>query len=157
LAGEMAPLTSREGCQTPLATKRAHELHDAFSGSGKQHILEEAIKNKEIQDLRLQRVLVAGLEDKDAGFANQISEKALPMLGKAALPELLADLDIAEGDVGDARRLQAICRIDKTLGLELTRKALAEGSVKMVVQALESLPEVASREEAEKAGLEYSK
>jgi hypothetical protein len=157
--GDLGSLHEREGCQTPLSTKRAHELYDTFTGggSGKHSELEEAIKQKEIFDLRLQRVLVDALDDKDAGFAETVSKEALPKLGHAVLNDLVAALNIPEGESGDTRRLQSICLIDEKVGAELARKALKEGSLKMVVQALESLPEVVTPTEAEAAGLEFSK
>jgi hypothetical protein len=157
--GDLGTLPVREGCLTPLLTQRAHELYDTFTGggSGKREMLETAIQKNEIFDLRLQRVLVDALEDKDANFAEEISTNALPKLGKAVLNDLVAALDIPEGEVADTRRLQSICLIDETVGAELARKALKEGSLKMVIQALESLPEVVTPTEAETVGLEFSK
>lgn len=156
--GEIGTVLGREGCQTPLPAKRAHELYDNFVGGdgGKHAALEEAIQKKEINDLRLQRVLVDSLDDKDAGFADEVADKALPLLGKAVLSDLLATLDLAEGDAGDARRLKAICRIDKSQGADLARKALKEGSQKVLVEALELLPEVVPVAEAEKVGVEFA-
>ncbi len=157
--GDIGTVVSREGCQTRLPARRAHELYEIFTGSGggKQSALAEAIKNNEINDLRLQRVLVDALDDKDTGFADAVSAEALPLLGKAILADLLATIDIPEGESGDARRLQAICKIDKQQGAELAHRALKEGSQKMIEQALESLPEVVSPAEAEKIGMEYAR
>lgn len=156
--GEIGSLLTRQGCQTPTGVKRAHELHDHFTGggSGKHSALEEAIKNREIHDLRLHRAFLDALDDADGTFADRVSREVLPQLGQAVLPDLLAGLNIAEGESADARRLQAICLIDKKQGVELVHKALKDGSLKVLAQALECLPDVLSATEAEKIGLEYA-
>jgi HEAT repeat protein len=97
--------------------------------------------------------LLHGLEDGYAPMAEMVMEQALPALGKGVVSEVVAGLDI-NGKVADIRRLWVVCKLDPAAGVELCRKAIKEGSVLMRVKALELLPEVADKTEAEKVGLE---
>ena len=82
--------------------------------------------------------------------------KALPGPSEdaASLPDLQAALNL-KGKADDVRRLAAIARIDKSIAVDLCRRALKEGSKPLQVKALELLPEVGDPGEAERVGLEW--
>jgi HEAT repeat protein len=143
--------------QTPGAAGDVYPAHEALtrSGSGgRAEALDDAIKRNRVGDLRLASALLAGLEDGSSGLADMVAKQALPAVGQAVLPDLKARLDL-QGKAADARRLLAICKIDARAGAELCRKALAEGSPALRIQALECLPEVGRPGEAEQAGLAH--
>jgi HEAT repeat protein len=155
LAGDLEPIPDSGPWKSPLPTNDAQALHQVLhgGGAGREETLKEAIEKKSTGDLRMLTGLLKAIEDNNASFADLVATKALPALGKAALPDLTAKLNL-QGKVGDARRLSCICLIDKGRGAELCRKAVAEGSVPLKVQALELLPDVVPATEAEKIGLQ---
>jgi HEAT repeat protein len=141
--------------QTPGAAADVYPAHEALTRSGtggRAEALDDAIKRQRVGDLRLVAALLGGLEDGSSGLAEMVAGKALPAVGAAVLPDLTARLDL-QGKAGDARRLLAVCKIDAKVGAELCRKALAEGSAPLRIQALECLPEVGRPGEAEQVGL----
>src|SRR5579862_9859754 len=77
-----------------------------------------------------------------------------PSADETSLPSLQAVLNL-KGNAADAQRLAAIARIDKSIGVDLCRRALKDGSKPLQVQALELLPEVGDPGEAERVGLEW--
>jgi HEAT repeat protein len=153
--GELEPIPESGPWQTPLSTRDVGVLHQALSGTGhgRETALREALENKSIGDLRLLDALLDAVEDTNATVADLAATEVLPSLGRAVLPDLTAKLNL-QGKAADARRLKAIALIDKGLGAELCRKAVAEGSVPLKVQALELLPDLVPAAEAEKMGLQ---
>jgi HEAT repeat protein len=123
------------------------------SGEAREQTLKDAVERKIVGDLRLLPALLEGLSDGYAPVADLVAGQALPALGKAALPDVLARLDL-QGKTADARALVAVCKIDPARGAELCRKALEEGSMPLRIQALGCLPDVGKPGEAERVGLE---
>jgi HEAT repeat protein len=124
------------------------------SGPGRETLLKDSLQRNAFADLRLVSGLLEALGDGHAPIADLVAREALPSLGRAVLPDLLAGLHL-DGKAADARRLLTVCRIDPKLGADLCRKALADGSQALRVQALECLPDVGTEGEAEKAGMEH--
>lgn len=140
--------------QTPASLRDVGPAFEALShsGEGREDTLKDAVGRKVVGDLRLLPALLEGLSDGYAPVADLVADAALPALGKAVLPDLLARLDL-QGKTADARALRAVCKIDPARGADLCRRALAEGSPALRVEALNRLPEVGKPAEAEEAGL----
>lgn len=157
--GALTPVEPSGPWETPLHIRDLNPLYGALteSGSGREEVLKDAIGRKAIGDLRLLSPLLDALEDSHAPISNLVTTEALPALGTGVIPEVEARLNLAEGKAGDARRLEVICKLDRARGLELCRKAVREGSIPLRVKALELLPDVSDRDEAEKTGLELCK
>jgi HEAT repeat protein len=152
--GALEPLPKSGPWQTPAPLRSLWALHETLSqpGTGREAALEGELESRLIGDLRLLPALLGALDDKNATLAQRAATEWLPSLGKAILPDLQNGLDL-QGKRADARRVQAICRIDAKVGAELCRKALREGSGPLRIQALECLPDVGNAGEAEKEGL----
>jgi HEAT repeat protein len=76
-------------------------------------------------------------------MADLAADRALPALGPAVLPDLLAGLNL-QGKAADGHALLAVCWIDREQGRDWCRRALAEGNAYLRVQALRwCLPRVA--------------
>ncbi len=141
--------------RTPASLRDVGPVFEALShsGEGREQTLKDAVERRVVVDLRLLPALLEGLNDGYAPVADLVAEKALPALGKAVLPELLARLDL-QGKIAEARALRAVCKIDPARGAELCRQALAGGSNTLRIEALRRLPEVGKPGEAERVGLE---
>jgi HEAT repeat protein len=124
----------------------------SHSGEGREETLKDAVARKVVGDLRLLPALLGGLSDGYAPVADLVANEALPALGKAVLPDLLARLDL-QGKNPEARALRAVCKIDPARGADLCRRALEEGSIPLRVAALGCLPDVGKPGEAEQVGL----
>ncbi len=157
--GTLTPAPASGPWTTPLHTRDLNPLYGALAetGSGREEVLKDGIQRKVIGDLRLMSPLLDAIEDNYTPISELVTEEGLPALGKGVIPEVQARLKIAEGKVPDARRLEVICKLDRTLGLQLCRQAVKEGSIPLKVKALELLPDVSDRGEAEKTGLEMCK
>jgi HEAT repeat protein len=153
--GRAEPPSASGPWQSPGAAADVYPAYEALtrSGSGgREEALGDAIRRNRVGDLRLVSALLEGLEDGSSGLAGRVAEEALPAVGKAVVPDLAARLNL-RGKAADARRLLAVCKIDPLRGADLCRRALAEGSPALRVEALKRLPEVGKPGEAEKAGL----
>jgi hypothetical protein len=122
----------------------AHDLYPivevlaARSGSGRLDNLKQAQERNVLTDLRLVEPLLAALDDRYGELADVVAEDVLPAFGPPVLPDLRQGLNV-HGKSSDARRLAAICRIDRRAGAELCRTALADGSPALRRQARECL------------------
>jgi hypothetical protein len=156
LMGELTPPPAGGPWRTPLAARDLHPLLEALtgSGSGREDTLRQAHQHQSAADLRLAGPLLAALGDGNAVLAELVASEVLPAQGPGVLPELLAALNL-QGKAADARRIQAVCKLDPQAGADLCRRALAEGSDALKVQALECLPAVGRPGEAEQAGLAH--
>src|SRR5206468_5985708 len=96
------------------------------SGPGREETVRRAHQHQSAADLRLAGPLLAALGDGNAGLAEFVAAEVLPAQGPGVLPELLAALNL-QGKAADARRLQAVCKLDPKAGADLCRRALAEG------------------------------
>ena len=140
--------------------KTSTAAHDCYllaetlksSGNGRLETLTDALNRGVVADLRLLEPLLGGLSDGYGALANLIAEQALPAFGPALVPELRQQLNL-KGNQQDARRLEALCRLDQASGAELCQAALAEGNATLKVQALKCLPRVAPTK-AEQVALE---
>ncbi|HEY7154700.1 MAG TPA: hypothetical protein VH575_12130 [Gemmataceae bacterium] len=140
--------------QTPTPTRDVYIAHEVLA----HNIVPAHYERLELPvagDLRLIPSALASLEGY-YDLADKIADDVLPIVGRGVLPDLLAQLDL-KGNVADARRLRAVCKIDPKIGAELVRKALREGNSTLKFQALECLPDVGEPGEAEKVGLEMWK
>jgi HEAT repeat protein len=153
--GAVQPVPRSGPWQTPRSVRDLYPLQEALtgSGSGREEKLKEGLDRKATGDLRLLSVLLDGLNDGYAPVAEMVMKDALPSLGKGVVQEVVAKLDV-NGKTADTRRLKVVCQLDPATGADLCRKAIKEGSVALRVQALELLPDVADKAEAEKVGLE---
>jgi hypothetical protein len=167
--GELEPVAASGPWSTPLPVRELRPLHEAVTtrGVGREVTLREAAQRGVFGDMRLAPILINALNDGYAAVADMVADQILPSLGKAVLPELLSGLDL-DGKASDARRLRAICKIDRDVGAGLCRRALdieeksypdapekrfktRSGPVR--AQAVQSLPEVLAPEEAERIAL----
>jgi hypothetical protein len=103
-------------------------------------------------DLRVLRPLLSSVMDSSTVIADHAAEEALPALGPAIIPDLVAAIDVRGGPT-DARRLLALCRIDHALGLEWCWRVLERGSFALRIRVLAFLPRVAPDDLLEKAAL----
>jgi hypothetical protein len=154
--GPLAPLPAGASWRTPLPVRELRPVYEALTvpGAGREGCLQDAVARNLFADLRLTAALFEALEDGYAPVADAAAEQGLPALGIGVLDELLSNLKL-DGKALDARRLRAVCRIEPKVGAGLCRKALAEGSAALRVEALNRLPEVGGADEAEKEGLKY--
>ncbi len=157
--GTLTPAQAGGSWTTSLYPRDLSSLYVSLteSGSGREDTLKDAIQRKATGDLRLLSPLLDALDDAHAPLGELVAREALPALGLAVIPEVEARLKIADGKAGDARRLDVIGRLNPGRALELCRQALKDGSIAMRVKALEMLPDVADKEEAERTGLEACK
>jgi hypothetical protein len=154
--GPLTPLTEGGAWKTPVPVRELQPVYEALTqvGAGRDERIKDAAARKLFADLRLTTALLEALDDGYPLVADAAAEQGLPSLGDGVLADLRTALNL-DGKAEDARRLRAICRIDPKAGVELCRRALAEGSSTLRVEALTRLPEVAGADEAEKEGLKY--
>jgi HEAT repeat protein len=154
--GKLEQLPPSGPWQTPMSLRDLHPLFEALttSGSGREEKLREGLERKATRDLRLLSPMLDSLNDGYGPLAELMTTDGLPSLGEAVAPEILAGLDVVHGKTPDTRRLQIACKLVPKKGAELCRQAIKEGSVAMRVKALELLPDVGAKGEAEKVGLE---
>jgi HEAT repeat protein len=150
--GPLQIIESSDSWQTPMPTRDVYNAHEALTTDTSSSALHDALQRDVTGDLRLVPSALAALESNKSSIADLVADKVLPAVGRAALPDLLAKLDL-KGKASDARRLRAICKIDPKIGAELCRKGLSEGSPALKTQALYCLPDVGLPGEAEKNGL----
>lgn len=154
--GPLVPLPESGPWQTPVPVREltaAYEVLTDFRARYSERV-EQAAKKRSLGDLRLATAQLAALEGAYKNVADEVAERGLPALGPGILPELHAGLNL-NGKAVDARRLGAICRIDRKAGAELCRRALAEGSAVLRVEALRRFRDVTGVAEAAKEGLKY--
>ena len=126
---------------TPTAQRNVAtllELLDGAGSAGRMDQLKDAIQRQALGDMRLIQPLVKALADGHAPFAELVATQALPAFGPSVLPYIETGLNL-QGKALDARRILAVCAIDKNRGKELCLKALDDGSAPLKVQALECL------------------
>jgi HEAT repeats len=139
--GEMRPL--RNGAWATHSSARDVQVaFDLLEGSDREsnrlQRLREAFARHTLADLRLVQPLLRALGDGHAPVADFVATEVLPTLGPSLLPFVEEGFNL-QGKALDARRLLAICHIDKARGKELCLKGVEEGSLAVKVQALECL------------------
>jgi HEAT repeat protein len=161
-SGELEPIADSGPWRTPLSMRDLRPLVEALttSGGGREATLRDAASHGVLGDMRLAAVLLDALGDSYAAVADLVADEVLPSLGKAMLPELLSRFE-PNGKAPDARRLRAVCKIDRAAGADLCRRVLGPAkprggpSVPVRAQALQALPDLVPPEEAEQAGLRF--
>lgn len=108
------------------------------TGSGRWEQIREAHERGLFRDFRLVKPALAAIDDVYGEIATLISEKVLPLYGKAILPELRAKLDLA-GRAGHPRRLKVMHTVDPEGTRPLVKEALEKGSKEVKVVAIECL------------------
>jgi HEAT repeat protein len=148
--GALEPIPRSGPWETPAPSPELADLVDALSrnGSGRQAVLNEAVKHGVEPDLRLLGPSLQALQDRDGGLADTVAQSVLPSFGGGILDDLRNGLDLG-GNAPDARRLLAIRKIAPDLGKDLCRAALQQGSATVRLRALELLAELAPLEAAD--------
>lgn len=156
--GELEKNSRPGSWKTPLSTRQFRLMHEAVSepGSDREESLERAFKDGNLIDLRLLSPMLEQAERGNSTVWDFLSEHALPAFGKDILPEIEAKLDI-KGKSLSSRLLPVVCRIDPQRGRELCLAALEQGSVEMKVEALDCLPKVGQKGEAEEWAIKLVK
>jgi HEAT repeat protein len=152
-AGAVEPVPPSGPWAGAAPTRELESWIDNLTSAGydRPRKLKKAMQQPGFADLRMVGPLLRALGASHHGLARLAAEKALPAFGPAVLPDLERCLDL-KGKSGDARRLQAVCVLDKERGAALCRQALAEGSAPVKIQGLKSLSRIAPKE-TEKAAL----
>lgn len=132
-------LTPRPEIGTPCPAKILSELHSALveSGKGRMERVDQAIERGDIADLRLVDALVFAMGDGYIG--EQVTTKAIPLLGAAIVAPIRAKLDFAKGTVTDGRRLRALVAVQGPAARDLLRQALTEGNAELRAAAFEAV------------------
>jgi HEAT repeat protein len=151
--GPLTPLPQSGPWQSPLPGSEIRWVYEALTqpGSANHSCVGAAGKRKLFGDLRLLSAMIRAL---GGGAGDLVAKEGLPAVGAGAVDELRAGLDL-NGKEADARRLRAICSIDREAGAGLCRQALAGGNPTLRAEALYRLPEVAGADEVEEAALKY--
>ena len=110
------------------------------TGSGRLEIIKDAHERGSFGDLRLIKAALSALDDSYSEIADFVSDKILPLYGKAILPELRARFD-HKGRAGHVRRLALMHQLDPAGTREIVKQALDEGSKEIRVVAIECLGE----------------
>lgn len=142
VAGEYKALETIDlGTHSTQASARTLKpLLEALSttGSGRLEVIREAIERDAFKDLRLVKPALRAIDDPYPEISQLITEKVLPLYGKAILPELRATIDI-KGRAGHLLRLQLLHKLDPQGSRDLVQQTLADGSKEMKVAAIECL------------------
>lgn len=105
------------------------------TGSGRFELIKDAFERGAFKDPRLLRPSLEALDDVYGEIADFVSERVLPLYGRAILPELRKKLNI-KGKSGDARRLELLHRLEPTSARPFVEQALEEGSKEVKVAAI---------------------
>jgi HEAT repeat protein len=154
--GALVPAPPSGPWATPLAPVGLRPLVEALNPAGRHGRWElKPTVEAAGPDLRLAGPLLAGFGHRHDDTAEYVAEEALPALAPGLAAELRRALDL-RGDKFDARRLAALCGIDRKSGAELCRAALAEGSDAVKAQAVKCLARQGAAR-GERAALEVLK
>ncbi len=140
--GKLKPIdTTDMGIHSTQAAARVLKpLLEALTttGSGRQEIIEDAHRRGAFNDLRLVKPAVGAIDDVYGEIADFVTDKVLPLYGKAILPEIKATFD-PKGKGGHVRRLRLMYQLDPEGTLPVAREVLDSGSKELKVAALECL------------------
>jgi hypothetical protein len=142
ITGKLEPVETTDlgGRSTQMSARVLKPLLEALSstGSGRYEQIKEAFDRGLFWDLRLVKPALGALDDPYSEIAELISNKVLPMYGKAILPELQAKYD-PKGTKGHPRRLKLMHSIDPEGTRPLVKAALDQGSKEVRVVAVSCL------------------
>jgi len=108
------------------------------TGAGRLEQIKDAYERGVFRDFRLVKPALAAIDDVYGELASFISDKILPLYGKAIVPELRAKLDL-NGKAGHPRRLKLMHALDPEGTRPLVKEALESGSKEVKVVAIECL------------------
>ncbi len=140
--GTLEPIETTDlGTPTTQASARVLKpLLEALTttGSGRLELVRDAHERGAFRDLRLVKPALDAVDDVYAEIADFMTEKVLPLYGKAILPELRAKFDL-KGRGGHPRRLQLMHALDPAGARDLVKQALDAGSKEVKVVAIACL------------------
>src|SRR5262249_11873673 len=107
--GEPAELPAVPPLETPLGDREIDPLYRALTswGGGRSELVESAIERGVVRDLRLLDPWLAALSDQALA---ELSARAVPMFGEAAVAPLTAALRL-DGGAADVRRLGCLAKL----------------------------------------------
>ena len=125
---------------TQTSARVVKPLLEALSttGSGRLELIRDAHERGTFRDLRLIQPAVAAIDDVFGEIADFITDRVLPIYGKAILPALRAGYDM-KGRAGHPRRLRLMHQLDPAGARDLIKQALENGSKEVKVAAIECL------------------
>jgi hypothetical protein len=141
-AGELEPIVTTDlGLPATQTSARVLKpLLEALSttGSGRLELIRDANERGAFRDLRLIQPAMAAIDDVFGEIADFVTERVLPLYGKAILPALRADFDM-KGRAGHPRRLRLMHQLDPAGVRDLVKQTLENGSKEVKVAAIECL------------------
>jgi hypothetical protein len=125
---------------TQTSARVLKPLLEALSttGSGRLELVRDAHERGAFRDLRLIQPAVAAIDDVFGEIADFVTDRVLPLYGKAILPALRSDFDM-KGRAGHPRRLRLMHQLDPAGTRDLVKQALENGSKEVKVAAIECL------------------
>jgi hypothetical protein len=125
---------------TQTSARVLKPLVEALSttGSGRLELIRDAHERGAFRDLRLIQPAVAAIDDVFGEIADFVTDRVLPLYGKAILPALRAGFDM-KGRAGHPRRLRLMHQLDPAGTRDLVKQALENGSKEVKVAAIECL------------------
>lgn len=142
LAGKLDAVETTDlgGSVVQTSARVLKPLLEALSstGSGRLELVKDAHERGLFRDLRLVKPALAAIDDPYPEIADLMTEKVLPLYGKAILPELRSKYD-PKGTKGHPRRLKLMHAVDAAGTKELVKAALDGGSKEVKVAAIACL------------------
>ena len=140
--GDFTPINTAAQSWTPTATgyRSLAAVVEALTstGEGRLEVIRDAAQRGLFKDLRLMQPAVTALNDRFGELADFVTEHALPQFGPAIIPLLKAGFD-PKGGNAHARRLRALCAVDKEEGRAFCRAALDEARKEVKVAIIAAL------------------
>ncbi len=141
-AGALAPIQTTDlGLPATQTSARVLKpLLEALSttGSGRLELIKDAHERGAFRDLRLIQPAVAAIDDVYGEIADFVTDRILPLYGKAILPALRSGFDV-KGRAGHPRRLWLMHQLDPAGARDLVKQALENGSKEVKVVAIACL------------------
>jgi hypothetical protein len=105
---------------------------------GRHDDLKRAFEASNLHQPGLMLAVAASIADGDTAMAQYVTETVLPAYGHAVVPLLVSAFD-PNGKKVDARRLEAIRRIDPSIALQTARTALNAKHEDLVIEVVRTL------------------
>jgi hypothetical protein len=141
-AGPLEPIVTTDlGLPATQTSARVLKpLLEALSttGSGRLELIRDAHERGAFRDLRLIQPAVAAIDDAFGEIADFVTERVLPLYGKAIMPTLGSGFDM-KGRAGHPRRLRLMHQLDPAGTRDIVKQALENGSKEVKVAAIECL------------------
>lgn len=140
--GEFTPVNTTVQAWTPTVagyrTLAAVVQALTSTGEGRLEVVRDACERGLFKDLRLLQPAVGALSDRFGELADFVADHAIPQLGSAVIPLLKAGFD-PKGGNAHARRLRALCAVDKEEGRAFARAALEAAGKEVKIVVIEGL------------------